>query len=65
MGKTAMEVRDMCMKDFFKGVGAGVVLGAAVGMLAMPKPRKCRTGFSRAMRSLGELVDGISRTVGM
>ena len=49
--------------SFVKGMGIGVVVGAAAGMLAMPKKQKLTIG--RALRSVGDVVDSITGAIGM
>ena len=50
---------------FLTGAGIGMAVGAAVGMLVVPKQKKCRTGVSRALRSAGDIIDGLSCAMGM
>ena len=49
--------------SFFKGMGIGVVVGAAAGMIAMPKKSKMTVG--RALRSVGDVVDSVVSAIGM
>ena len=51
--------------NFIKGMGAGLVVGAAVGMLAVPKKHKCKTGVARAIQSACEVLDGVCLTMGL
>lgn len=49
--------------SFFKGMGIGVAVGAAAGMLGMAKKPKVTIG--KAMRSVGEVVDSVISAIGM
>ena len=49
--------------SFIKGMGIGVVVGAAAGMIAMPKKQKVTIG--KAMRSVGDVVDTVVGAIGM
>lgn len=49
--------------SFVKGMGVGVVVGAAAGMIAMPKKQKLTVG--KALRSVGDVVDSIVGAIGM
>ena len=49
--------------SFFKGMGIGVVVGAAAGMIALPKKPKMTIG--KALRSVGDVVDGVIGAIGM
>ncbi len=51
--------------DFLKGMGAGIAVGAAVGMLVVPKEPKCKTGVSKALRSAEHIIDGLSAAMGI
>ena len=49
--------------SFIKGMGIGVVVGAAAGMIAMPKKQKMTIG--KALRSVGDMVDSVVGAIGM
>ncbi len=49
--------------SFIKGMGVGVVVGAAAGIIAMPKKQKLTVG--RALRSVGDVVDTVVSAIGM
>jgi len=51
--------------NFLTGAGIGMVVGAAVGMMIVPKQKKCRTGVARALRSAGDIIDGLSCAMGL
>lgn len=48
---------------FVKGMGLGLVVGSAVGMVITPKKKKSPIG--KALRSMGDVVEGISETIGL
>lgn len=43
---------------FWCGIGAGMVLGAAVGMAVSPRQRSMKTCVGRTMQHMGSAVDG-------
>ena len=49
--------------SFFKGMGIGVAVGAAAGMIAMPKKRSLTVG--KILQSAGEVVDSIVSAIGI
>lgn len=51
-----------CMhsNQLIKGIGIGLTVGATVGMLVSPRKRNGKTAVSRALRTAGDVVDGIS-----
>jgi len=47
--------------EFIKGLGMGMIAGAAVGMAVSMKRRSCgKTTVGRALRTAGDIVEGIS-----
>jgi len=48
--------------SFFKGVGVGMALGAAAGMLATPQSRKkiMKSKAGKAIHAIGDIVENIS-----
>ena len=42
---------------FWCGIGAGMVLGAAVGMAVSPRQRSMKTCVGRTMQHMGNAVD--------
>ena len=52
----------MCDTAFWRGmaagIGAGMVLGAAVGMAVSPRQRSMKTCVGRTMQQMGTAVDG-------
>ena len=51
--------------DLLKGIGAGMAVGMLVGVLVVPKRKRCKTGVARALQSACELIDGISGAMGI
>ena len=47
----------MSTASFFRGVGAGMVAGAAVGAMVMSSRSAMKTGVGRAMKKLGTAKD--------
>ena len=43
---------------FWRGMGAGLVLGAAVGMAVSPRRKSMKTCVGRTMQQMGTAVDG-------
>ena len=44
---------------FWCGIGAGMVLGAAVGMAVSPRQRSMKTCVGRTMQHMGNAVDNL------
>lgn len=42
---------------FWRGIGAGMVLGAAVGVALAPRPKSMKTCVGRTMQQMGNAVD--------
>lgn len=49
------------MNNFVKGAAAGILFGSAVALMTIPMSRKSnpRKRVSRALKSMGDLVDDI------
>ncbi|MBP5165898.1 MAG: hypothetical protein ILP09_01395 [Oscillospiraceae bacterium] len=50
--------------SFLKGMGAGLIVGMAAGMVAAPKKKKSRAA-GRMLKSLGNIVDGVGGALGL
>ncbi len=48
---------------FVKGMSLGIVVGSAVGMVLAPKKKKSAVG--KALRAMGDVVEGITDTIGL
>jgi len=47
----------MSTTSFFRGVGVGMVAGAAVGAMVMSSRSAMKTGVGRAMKRMGNAMD--------
>ncbi len=52
--------------NFLKGMGIGLMIGAAAtaGMTIKPKKKHCNM-IGKALKSMGEVIDGIADSMGM
>ncbi|NLV86671.1 MAG: hypothetical protein GX025_05570 [Clostridiales bacterium] len=53
--------------NFVKGIGVGLVLGSAIGM-AVPTPIKStkkKSVVSRALKTMGDIVENIGEAISM
>mgnify|MGYP007070208690 CR=1 FL=1 len=57
------EGETMNKMSFVKGMGIGAAVGAAVGMMAAPKKGKSPM-ISKALKSMGDVVDSVAGTLG-
>ncbi|MBE6998404.1 MAG: YtxH domain-containing protein [Ruminococcaceae bacterium] len=51
--------------DFLKGMGAGMVVGAALGMVVAPEKRGGKKRLSRMFRAAGDVIEDISGAIGL
>ena len=51
--------------DFLKGMGAGVVVGAALGMVMAPDKRSGKKRLSRMFRAAGDVIEDLSGAIGL
>ena len=51
--------------DFLKGMGTGVMVGAALGMLVMPDKRGGKKRLSKMIRAAGDVIEDISGAIGL
>ena len=51
--------------DFLKGMGAGMMVGAALGMLISPAKRGGKKRLSRMFRAAGDVIEDLSGTIGL
>ena len=65
--KNNSEVSDMNAKNFAKGVGVGMAVGAAMSMSisSMNKKSGRQHKVSRALRTMGDVVENIGNTFSM
>ena len=48
--------------SFIKGMGVGMLVGSAVGMVVSPKKKG---GLGKAIKSIGAAVESVSETIGL
>ena len=51
--------------EFFRGMGIGLVTGAAIGIAMMPKKRSLKSSAGKTIRAVGDVVDNITSAIGM
>lgn len=51
--------------DFFRGMGIGLVTGAAIGVAIMPKKRSLKSSAGKTIRAVSDVVENISSAMGM
>ena len=54
----------MTQHPFLSGMGLGILAGAALSMAMEPKKRDLKRKARKAMRTVGELADDLSDTMG-
>ena len=45
--------------EFLKGMGAGLMVGACVGLTVMPPRRKGKRQLKNAVRTMGQVIEDI------
>ncbi|MCD8374183.1 MAG: hypothetical protein LUC20_03670 [Oscillospiraceae bacterium] len=53
-----------CM-NFLKGIGAGLMVGACIGMVFKPNKKHSKKMMSRAVRAVGDVIDEFAEMMGM
>ena len=51
--------------DFLKGMGAGMVVGAALGMIVAPDKRGGKKRLSKMIRAAGDVIGDLSGAIGL
>ena len=51
--------------DFLKGMGAGMVVGAALGMVMTPDKRSGKKRLSKMIRAAGDVIEDLSGAIGL
>lgn len=51
--------------DFLKGMGAGMVVGAALGMVVAPEKRGGKKRLKSMFRAAGDVIEDISGAIGL
>ncbi len=54
----------MKMMDFLKGMGAGMMVGAALGMVITPDKRSGKKRLSKMIRTAGSVIEDLSDAIG-
>ena len=50
-------------KDFIKGIGIGMVAGAAVSMMCMPKKKRAKTTAGRMVKTASRILNDVQDTM--
>ena len=50
--------------NFFKGMGAGLLVGACVGMVVAPDKKAGKRRFGKAVKALGQMIEDVSCAIG-
>ena len=61
---TGKRRNDMKMMDFLKGMGAGMMVGAALGMIITPDKRSGKKRLSKMIRAAGDVIEDLSDAIG-
>ena len=51
--------------DFLKGMGAGMMVGAALGMIIAPDKRGGKKRLGKMIRAAGEVIENFSGAIGL
>jgi gas vesicle protein len=51
--------------DFLKGMGAGMMVGAALGMIISPDKRGGKKRLSKMIRAAGDVIEDLSGAIGL
>lgn len=54
----------MCKLQAWQAMGAGIIVGLAIGMVAAPQ-KKCRTRVGRLLNHIGSVVDHLGSAMGL
>ena len=54
----------MNKKNFYVGMGMGLMVGSALSMLMRPKKSGMKSALGRTLRTVGDIADTISETMG-
>ena len=49
--------------SFVKGIGVGMIVGSAVGMVV--SPRKHKNSLGKTIKSIGSAVESVTETIGL
>ena len=51
-------------KNFITGLGIGMLAGGAMGMMMTPRHSSGKKMVSRALKGMGDVIDGVSSVLG-
>ena len=51
--------------NFVKGMGAGIVVGAALGMMLSPDMKSSRRKLTKMFRAAGNVIEDLSGAIGL
>ena len=52
--------------SFFKGMGLGLMVGSVAGAIGLAvTPKKKRASIGKALRSMGDVVDNVTSSIGL
>jgi len=51
--------------NFVKGMGVGLIVGSAIGMVVAPPRKNEKTTVGRAIKAMGTVVDSIADSIGL
>jgi len=54
----------MSHRGFFKGVGAGLLIGTVLGMSCMPDKKRGKRMLGKAIKSVGEVIQDVTDAIG-
>jgi len=54
----------MSSMSFMKGMGAGLIVGAVVGMSVTADKRCCKRKLGKTVKNIGEVIDSITESMG-
>ena len=53
----------MKAKDFLRGMGAGLLVGACVGMTVAPDRKSRKRQIGRAVKTVGQIIEDVGAAV--
>lgn len=59
------EVRDMNSMSFVKGMGAGLIVGACVGMSLCADKKTCKRKLGKTVKNIGEVIESVTDSLGL
>lgn len=55
----------MSNMNFLKGMGAGLMVGAALGMMLSPDKKSSRRKLGKMFRAAGDVIEDLSGAIGL